>query len=156
MDLGVHVLLAHEMLGLGGQAARFGCEFSAFFSCVDGATPGELLRRGIYSEIAVVLKGGAWRKASMALLGIALGLSKEESKTITSADDLEVLLGAVDRVGISMLPSMRSRRASRLQHSAGTASSVEAITIEMQSASVSSSTHVLDVDVQATDDLKRG
>ena len=49
-DLDVHVLLAHEMLGMGGQKARFGCEFGAFFSCVDGSTPEELLRRGICAE----------------------------------------------------------------------------------------------------------
>ena len=78
MDAGVHVLLAHEMPGTGGQETRFGCEFSSFFSCPDGATPSELLHRGIYSQIAVPLKGGAWREASMVLLGIELGLSKGE------------------------------------------------------------------------------
>ena len=57
--------------GDGGQEARFGCEFGSFFSCVDGATPGELLKRGIYSEIAVALKGGPWREASMAMLAMA-------------------------------------------------------------------------------------
>ena len=38
---------AHEMPGSGGQAARHGCEFSTFFSCVDGTTPEDLLHRGI-------------------------------------------------------------------------------------------------------------
>jgi len=79
-DLGVNVLLVHEMPGAGGQEARFGCEFSSFFACVDGTTPAELLQRGIYSSIAVPLKGGAWREASMMLLGAALGMSKEEAK----------------------------------------------------------------------------
>ena len=51
MDLNVHVLLVHEMPGVGGQEARFSCDFSAFFACPDGATPGELLNRGIYSEV---------------------------------------------------------------------------------------------------------
>ena len=46
------------MPGIGGQEARFGCEFGTFFSCDDGATPQSLLHRGIYSEIAVALKGG--------------------------------------------------------------------------------------------------
>ena len=78
MDRGVHVLLVHEMPGEGGQAARFGCEFGSFFACADGATPEELLKRGIYSEVAVPLKGGAWRAASLMLLGMALGMSKEE------------------------------------------------------------------------------
>jgi len=61
MDLEVSILLVHEMPGAGGQEARFGCEFGSFFSCPDGATPGELIQRGIYSSIAVPLKGGAWR-----------------------------------------------------------------------------------------------
>ena len=56
MDLEVHVLLVHEMPGSGGQEARFGCEFGCFFSHPEGATPTELLSRGIYSEIAVPLK----------------------------------------------------------------------------------------------------
>lgn len=56
MDLGVHVLLVHEMPGVGGQEARFGCEFGSFFGHPDGATPGDLLKRGIYSEVAVALK----------------------------------------------------------------------------------------------------
>ena len=57
---GVHVLLAHEMPGVGGQAARLGCEFSTFFSHADGATPEFLLHRGIYSEIAVALAKMQW------------------------------------------------------------------------------------------------
>ena len=47
----------------------------------DGATPADLLKRGIYSEIAIALKGGAWREASMAMLDMALRLSKEEVPT---------------------------------------------------------------------------
>ena len=67
------------MTGAGGQEARFGCEFGSFFSCEDGATPADLLSCGIYSEIAIALKGGPWREASMAMLGMALGLSKTQS-----------------------------------------------------------------------------
>jgi len=78
MDLKVDVLLAHEMPGIGGQEARFGTEFGTFFCCPDGPTPPELLGRGIYSTIAVPLKGGAWREASMALMGLGLGMTKEE------------------------------------------------------------------------------
>ena len=52
MDLGVHVLLAHEMPGI-GQDGRFSCDFGTFFGHPDGATPGDLLKRGIYSSIAV-------------------------------------------------------------------------------------------------------
>ena len=38
------------MPGVDEQEVRHSCEFSAFFSCTDGATPGKLLKRGIYSE----------------------------------------------------------------------------------------------------------
>ena len=76
MELGVHVLLAHEMPGVGGQEERHGCEFCTFFSCLDGATPESLLRRGVYDEIAVPLKGGPYRKLSLALLGMALRKGK--------------------------------------------------------------------------------
>lgn len=101
------MLLAHEMPGVGGQEERHGVDFSSFFANANGATPTELLKRGIYSEIAVChvprppttavsrfnpsasahdsmavwqvpLKGGAWREASMALLGMALGMSAEQ------------------------------------------------------------------------------
>ena len=65
-------------------AAKFG----SFFSCVDGATPGELLKRGIYSEIVVALKGGPWREASMAMLAMALGLSKEEAEAQAAGQDV--------------------------------------------------------------------
>jgi hypothetical protein len=65
---------------MGGQETRGGCEFSSFFSCVDGATPSDLLKRGIYSEIAVALKGGPWREVSMSMLGMAFGLSKEQEE----------------------------------------------------------------------------
>jgi hypothetical protein len=59
-----------------------------FFSCVDGATPGEQLKRGIYSEIAVALKGGPWREASMAMLGMAFGLSKKQTEAMADGQDL--------------------------------------------------------------------
>eukprot|EP00966_Prymnesium_polylepis_P188228 4362231-Prymnesium_polylepis.2 len=71
MGAGVRLLLAHEMIGVGGQETRFGCEFASFFSCDDGATPMELLNRGIYAKIAVALKGGEWRKTSMVMLAKA-------------------------------------------------------------------------------------
>ena len=72
MTLGVHLLLAHEMIGVDGQEARAGCDFHTFFSCARGSTPQNLLRKGIYNKIAVPLKGGAWREASMVMMGQAL------------------------------------------------------------------------------------
>ena len=38
---------------------------AAFFACERGTTPAELLRRGLYNEIAVALRGGEWRRVSM-------------------------------------------------------------------------------------------
>jgi len=72
MDLEIRLLLAHEMIGVGGQETRGGCDFGSFFACPDGATPHDLITRGIYSKIAVALKGGAWREVSMALMAQAL------------------------------------------------------------------------------------
>jgi hypothetical protein len=40
-----------------------------------GTIPTHLLQRGIYSQIAIALKGGAWRDTSMVLLAKALGMS---------------------------------------------------------------------------------
>ena len=80
MDAGVSLLLVHEMSGVGGQAARHACEFGDFFACDDGATPEELLRRGIYSQIATPLKGSEWRKASMVM--IALNLANDPSAPV--------------------------------------------------------------------------
>jgi len=88
LELGVHVQLAHEMPGAGGQEERFGCEFGDFFGHPDGATPANLLKRGIYSEIAVPLKGGPWREASMVLMGMALGMSKEDLATAQVGGDV--------------------------------------------------------------------
>ena len=94
MDLGVHVLLAHEMNGA-GQAMRFPCAFASFFSCPDGATPADLLKRGVYAEVAVALKGSEWRKASMRLLSMALAMGKEETEAALEAGGL---LGNTTRV----------------------------------------------------------
>ena len=40
--------------------------------CDEGATPPELLKAGIYSKIAVALKGGPWREASRVMLAEAV------------------------------------------------------------------------------------
>lgn len=83
LDRGVVVLLAHEMPGAGGQEVRHGVDFDSFFSCPDGSTPEPLLRRGIYSLLAVALKGGRLREASLAELGRAItkgGGSEERSE----------------------------------------------------------------------------
>jgi len=122
MDLNVHVLLAHEMPGDGGQEARHACEFGEFFSCEDGATPGDLLKRGIYDEIAIALKGGPWREASMAMLGMALGLSKEEASQAMSDEDLLVSVGLRSEWARKVLRQAGyelSNRSARLRKRAG-------------------------------------
>ena len=67
---GVRLLLAHESPGLGGQEARGAVRFDTFFE--RGQTPSSLLAAGVYSSLAVPLKGGAWRETSMALLANAI------------------------------------------------------------------------------------
>jgi len=81
MDLGVHVLLVHEMPGQGGQSERGACEFGDFFSCAQGATPQKLLQRDVYSEIAIALKGGTWRATSMAMLAAVLSVNSDETES---------------------------------------------------------------------------
>lgn len=81
MRRGVHILLLHEMPGE-EQAARHGCEFSTFFASRPGpsghlpriGTPPNLLQAGLYSQIAVPLKGAEYRKVSMALVATGLAL----------------------------------------------------------------------------------
>ena len=86
MYAGVHLLLAHEMLGEGGQEARNGCDFGAFFACSEGSTPQELLQANIYNEIAVPLKGGKWREASMVMLAHTLrGSASDEASSKASS-----------------------------------------------------------------------
>ena len=113
MDLKVEVLLAHEMPGIDGDGARFGCEFGSFFSCADGATPPELLGRGVYSTIAVPLKGGAWREVSMALMGVGLGMSKEEV-ALAKVGGGSGILGTVEGLGIKSSMSRLVHSGSRL------------------------------------------
>ena len=113
MDLEVSILLVHEMPGSGGQDARFSCEFGAFFSCPDGATPSDLVQRGIYSSIAVPLKGGAWREASMVLLGAALGMSQEEVKEAQTDVGSSIELKELSREVASRLCASTTRAFSK-------------------------------------------
>ena len=73
---GFSLLLVHEMPGL-DQHEELSCEFSHFFESNKGSTPLQLLRAGIYKQVAVPLKGGALRHVSMVLL--ARALSEEPS-----------------------------------------------------------------------------
>ena len=116
MDAGVSLLLAHEMIGVGGQEARYGCEFAKFFSCDDGATPVELLQRGIYAKIAVALKGGEWRKTSMVMLAKAFGgsdaVNKEDVDELKSAQEMsKTAQQELSRLGVVSTAAARGRAA---------------------------------------------
>jgi len=82
MSAGVELLLAHETAGEGGQSARHGIAFEHFFE----ATPQHLLTGGIYDSIAIALKDGAWRDASMAMLAQELISTHLESPSTPSPD----------------------------------------------------------------------
>ena len=62
-------------------AARHATDFGNFFSCTEGTTPQELLRAGIYSKIAIALKGGPWRKPGLVMIARAFaGMSPVKNK----------------------------------------------------------------------------
>ena len=74
LSQGIPLLLAHEMPGIiedddvisveDHRRNRYGCEFALFFQ----TTPQYLIDAGIYHTVAVALKGGDYREASIALL----------------------------------------------------------------------------------------
>ena len=81
MRLGVPLLLAHEMPGI-GQESRDPVDFGAFFKCAEGTTPQELLDHGIYSKIALALKGGEWREVSMSMVANAIAKATGEHNEV--------------------------------------------------------------------------
>jgi len=97
---------------------RHGCDFESFFSSPDGATPNDLLQRGIYSEIAVPLKGGAWREASMALFAQALGMSKKQSVVVEDGfEELAIALGMTAVVASTTRGAVKWLHGLSLSHS---------------------------------------
>ena len=86
MSLGIPILLAHEMPGLGREEERHGIAFGSFFD--SSATPIELIKAGIYANIAVPLKGGPWRDTSMVevVKAIANVPERGEPKEVKVAD----------------------------------------------------------------------
>jgi len=67
MAEGLKLVLAHEMPGVDDLEDRHAINFGAFFSYPDGTTPQDLLQAGIYNSIALALKGGPWRRASLVM-----------------------------------------------------------------------------------------
>jgi hypothetical protein len=111
MDWGVHVLLAHEMLGV-GQEERQPCAFDDFFACDRGTTPPRLLRRNVYDQIAVPLKGGAWRQASMVMLVNTIVAGSAEAVARLSKDDELAWLQRL-RAATPHLPALITRSLTR-------------------------------------------
>ena len=73
LDHGISLLLVHEMPGvIETDANRCSVEFDTFFQCDRGATPPDLIAAGVYSLIAISLKGGSWRQTGLALVVDAL------------------------------------------------------------------------------------
>jgi len=102
MDENVHLLIAHEMIGV-GQDKRSPCEFDSFFACSRGSTPQELLQRGIYDAIATPLKGREWRQASMVMLVNAIALHNVNEEGV-----LVELSPNAERSWVQRLRSMQS------------------------------------------------
>jgi len=111
MDADVHLLLAHEMSGI-GQDGRFPCDFANFFGgCDRGSTPQELLLAGIYSDIAVGLKGWRWRQASMVMLAKAIASGRGAStaaKRDTTSTTILLQLRQLRRSTLRHLPKVAS------------------------------------------------
>ena len=73
MRAGVHLLPAHELPSmLGDNETRCACDFNDFWN--EGWTPRYLLKgdANVYKQIAVALKGGAWRPAGLSIVASKL------------------------------------------------------------------------------------
>ena len=84
LDHGTDLLLVHETPNVSGAEARHGVDFGKFFACAEGATPKELIQSNIYLNVAVPLKDGAWRAASMYLF--AENLAQQEGWRLNTPD----------------------------------------------------------------------
>jgi hypothetical protein len=73
LNAGVDLLLVHETPDVhGGGGSKNGVDFGKFFACAAGATPLELIQANVYRNVAVPLKDGAFRPASMLLIADSL------------------------------------------------------------------------------------
>ena len=104
---GVQLVLAHEVPGV-GQASRDPIEFATLFET--SLTPPALVAAGVYSTIAVPLKGGPWREASLALL--ARAICEAESALPVIDRRMERLRAVMRRVGTAarLLTNRATRR----------------------------------------------
>ena len=105
MVAGVHVLLAHEKPDAFQEDSRHPCEFKEFFE----TTPEQLRLKSLYAEIAVPLKGGEWRKASMVLL------AKQFQKHTHQASDMSKALASTVRAARGLAADGRKGLMAKLQ-----------------------------------------
>ena len=94
--------------------------FSSFFA--SDTTPAALIKAGIYSTIAVPLKGGAWREASMATMvrTLALPPSRSLAKVINlnmAKEPPRGLMASLRNTSMSCLPrrSMATKASSMIR-----------------------------------------
>jgi hypothetical protein len=105
LQVGVHVLLAHEMPHALQEDSRYPCKFETFLE----TTPSELRLKSIYAEVAVALKGGEWRNASMVLL------AKQFQKHTHEASDMSKALASPFRAARGLAADGRKGLMAKLQ-----------------------------------------
>lgn len=98
MAQGVRLMLCHEMPSALPEEppARHAVEFGSFFT----HTPQVLLTRGIYADIAITFKPGAWREVGIVKVGLALSGDSKPSRwwsTLRGAGPVRRLVGAQPR-----------------------------------------------------------
>lgn len=110
LSAGVRLVLAHEMPGLWQEEeGRRVSRFETFFASDDGATPQELLDRGVYRSIAVPLKGGPLRPVSLALLHEAIAVLGSPSRRPTILHSLRSRLLGLSEASRQRLELRRRR-----------------------------------------------
>ena len=138
----VHLLLAHETepskMAPAGSATHGGIRFEALISCVDGATPEHLLRRRIYNEIAVPLKGGRYRTTSLLLLAEAV-CSRRNTSHWLSPRATHALLRAIGRGAAQGIEAVNEKWESAVLHAVGQNDSpLSPVVVQFETASSSS------------------
>ena len=85
----------HEMPGTDDAVARDAIDFGTFFE----TTPQQLLQEGVYGQIAIALKGSAWRETSLALFLRAIHDSPPKLEEVSSKQLSHLLKQAVSDPG---------------------------------------------------------
>ena len=77
--------------GIDVQKERSACDFIDFLSCERGTTPQKLLLMGIYHQIAIALKGGPWRRATLIVVAKVLAGHAAAAKQDTLRGEIDLL-----------------------------------------------------------------